>query len=141
MKKERIFLLVFLVTIVSWCGVNRMVSNAESKESVPDCVVSNCSSGDYWLTIIANREEIKEKEEFAKELIEQVRHDGFHRIKFFFEDTGVYPTGLRMSVYLTEEDWEDRDTEPYMVASFRQENIVDGYNIVENYERFELKID
>ena len=141
MKRERIFLLVLLIAIVSWCGVNRIVSNAVSKELVPDCVVSNCLADEYWLTIIANREKIEDKTEFAEELIEQVRNDGFRKIKFFFEDTGEYPTGLRMSIYLTEGDWQDRDTEPYMVVSFRQENMMDGYNIVENYERFKLKID
>lgn len=141
MRKIRVFLLAILVVIMSWYGVKRMVSNAESAEAVPDCVVSHCSDGDYWLTIIANREVIEDKGKFAEELIEQVRKDGFQTIKFFFEDTRAYPTGLRMSVYLTEDDWQAKEKTPYMMISLKQDNVVDGYNIVEDYDRFDLEID
>lgn len=141
MKRASIFLLVLLVVGVSWCSVNRMVSNAESTELVPDCVVSNRLAGDYWLTIIANREVIEDKGQFAEELVEQVRDDGFQTIKFFFEDTKAYPTGLRMFVYLTEDDWQDKEKVPYMMISLKQDNVIDGYNIVEDYDRFDLEID
>ena len=113
-------------------------ARSETQSDIPDCVISNSSNDDYSLTIIANREEIEDKEAFAKELIEQVRNNGFKTIMFSFEETG-YPTSLDMTVYLNTKDWESRK-EPYMNVTFRQENAVDGYNIVKDYDKFQLEI-
>ena len=113
-------------------------ARSETQSDIPDCVISNSMNDDYSLTIIANREEIEDKEAFAKELIEQVRNNGFKTIMFSFEETG-YPTSLDMTVYLNTKDWESRK-EPYMKVTFRQENAVDGYNIVEDYDKFQLEI-
>lgn len=113
-------------------------ARSETQSDIPDCVISNSMNDDYSLTIIANREEIEDKEAFAKELIEQVRNNGFKTIMFSFEETG-YPTSLDMTVYLNKKDWESRK-EPYMKVTFRQENAVDGYNIVEDYDKFQLEI-
>ena len=113
-------------------------ARGETQSDIPDCVISNSSNDDYSLTIIANREEIEDKEAFAKELIEQVRNNGFKTIMFSFEETG-YPTSLDMTVYLNENDWKSRN-DPFMKVTFRQENAVDGYNIVEDYDKFQLQV-
>ena len=60
----------------------------------------------------------------------------------FSYDISGYPTSLRMSVYLREADWQDRDTDPFMEISFTQEDrIANGYNIVDDYDKFTLEID
>lgn len=133
-------ILVMLLVLVSGCGVQKTEPDSKNTSMIPDCVVSNSSNDDYSLTIIANRSDIEDKEAFAEQLIEQVKSNGFKRIMFSFEETG-YPTGLLMTVYLTEEDWQDRDTAPYMNVSFRQESVVNGFNIMEHYDQFQLKID
>lgn len=133
-------ILVMLLILVSGCGVQKTESDSKNTSMIPDCVVSNSSNADYSLTIIANRNEIEDKEAFAEQLIEQVKSNGFKRIMFSFEETG-YPTGLQMTVYLTEADWQDQSVEPYMKITLRQESLVNDYNIVENYDTFKLEIE
>ena len=130
----QLFIILLLgVSIMTGCSMS------ETQSDAPDCVISNSSNDDYSLTIIANREEIEDKEAFAKELIEQVRNNGFKTIMFSFEETG-YPTSLDMTVYLNENDWKSHN-DPFMKVTFRQENAVDGYNIVEDYDKFQLAIE
>ncbi len=112
-------------------------ARSETQSNIPDCVISNSSNDDYSLTIIANREGIEDKEAFAKELIEQVRNNGFRTIMFSFEETG-YPTSLDMTVYLSEKDWKKHTSA--MSVSLRQQNILDGFNIVEHYDKFQMTI-
>lgn len=112
-------------------------ARSETQSDIPDCVISNSSNDDYSLTIIANREGIEDKEAFAKELIEQVRNNGFRTIMFSFEETG-YPTSLDMTVYLSEKDWKKHTSA--MSVSLRQQNILDGFNIVEHYDKFQMTI-
>ena len=140
MKKLGLLLLVLMSLVVSGCSIKNIEAGKQNKESVPDCVVSNDLNSAYSLTIIANREEIDNKEEFAKLLIERVRNNDFKTIMFSYDVKG-YPVGLQMSVYLSEKAWQDRKKEPYMNISFEQESIVNGYNIVDDYDKFELKID
>ena len=137
MKKKIIYQTIILI-VFTICFI-MILGCGEKKEMKPDCVISNSFNDDYFLTIIANREIIEDKEMFAKQLIEQVCNNDFKSIMFSFEETG-YPTGLSMHVYLTESDWEDRSKEPYMEISFRQENSVNGYNIVENYDEFKMEV-
>lgn len=138
MKRAAIIMLIVLSVFLLGCGENRQ--NKTDRPSTPECVGSVNSARDYHLTVLANRDVIEDKEAFARELIEQVRKDGFHKIKFCYEDTGGYPIGLEIRVYLWEEDWQDRNKDPYMIITFRQENMLDGYNIVEHNDKFQMNI-
>lgn len=132
---------IFLIALCSVVLIVALTSVGYAKDKsqfVPDCVVSNHTNDAYSLTIIANQDNIEDKEAFAKELIEQVRNNGFKTIMFSFEETG-YPTSLDMTVYLNESDWQSHN-DPFMQVSFRQENVIDGYNIVEHYDKFYLEI-
>lgn len=140
MKIVRVMILVLLTFLTVGCTGKKTEILADESENITDCVSSIDSNGDLQLTIIANRYEIADKEEFAKELIKKVCDNSFKTIRFSYDENG-YPLGLYISVYLNEGDWKDREIEPYMSVSFRQDNIVDGYNIVDNYEKFSLKID
>lgn len=142
MKRIIALCMTLLVFVLAGCGTKKVETSRGFEEGVPDCVVSNHSSdGDYSLLIIANQDEINDKESFAKLLIEKVTNNDFKTIMFSYDEVG-YPTRLQMSVYLSEEDWKDRNKDPYMEVSLTQEDkIKNAYNIVENYEKFELKID
>lgn len=142
MKRLIALILVLLTATMTACGTKDTETNQDYEEGVPDCVVSNHSSdGDYRLIILANQDEIEDKEAYAKLLIEKVKKNDFHTIMFSYDMSG-YPTSLRMSVYLREEDWQNRDTDPFMEISFRQEDrIANGYNIVDDYDKFVLEID
>lgn len=142
MKRLIALILVLLTVTMTACGTKNTETSREYEEGVPDCVVSNHSSdGDYRLIILANQDEIDDKEAYAKMLIEKVQKNDFHTIMFSYDMSG-YPTSLHMSVYLSEADWKERDTDPYMEISFTQEDrIANGYNIVDDYDKFTLEID
>lgn len=108
-----------------------------NRESDPNCVSSVSSNDDYYLTIIANQRKIEDKEAFANQLVDLVKNNGFETIMFSYDETG-YPTSLSMTVYLTERDWKNSNV--YMTVSLRQENWEAGNNIVENYDKFQMKI-
>ena len=111
----------------------------KSIEKLPDCVASYEVNGEYDLIIIANKNRIKDKEIFAKQIIEMIRSNDFRSVMFSYDMNG-YPVGVEMEVYLTENDWQQRDEEPYMRISFRQDDIMNEYNIVEDYDKFQLEI-
>ena len=139
MKRLGIVFLILVTLLVSGFGIREEEKLRDSSQIEPDCVVCNDLDGEYWLTIIANQDKITDKETFALRVIEQARNNEFKTILFSYDEKG-YPIGLKMSVYLTEDGWKDCNVEPYMKISFGQENIVNGYNIVEQYEKFLLEI-
>lgn len=141
MKRKILFFVIVMVFVMSGCGKNHAEKIKEDVLSKPDCVSSvHSSEGDYQLTIIANENEITDKKAYARMLIEKVQKNDFKTIMFSYDMT-EYPTRLQMSVYLSEEDWKDKDVEPYMEVSFEQEDFLNGYNIVDDYDKFTLKID
>ena len=140
MRKIKILVLLILLMGVTGCKINQTENESKQVKGIPDCVSSFESNGDYRLIIIVNEKEINDKEVLALELIEMVRNNEFKTIMFSYDVNG-YPVGLQMDVYLTEEDWKDKEVDSYMKVSFKQENIVDGYNIVEHYNKFQLNIE
>ena len=48
----------------------------------PDVVSSISMNRDQYLTVVANRNRIEDKEEFAKLLVKMCRENSFHTIKF-----------------------------------------------------------
>ena len=142
MKRLSVLILVLLILTLTACEPKNTETNGKYEAGVPDCVVSNhTSDGDYRLIILANQDEIDDKDAYAKMLIEKVKKNDFHTIMFSYDMSG-YPTSLHMSVYLSEADWKERDTDPYMEISFTQEDrIANGYNIVDDYDKFTLEID
>ena len=140
MRKIKILVLLILLMGITGCKINQTENESKQEKGVPDCVSSFESNGDYRLIIIVNEKEINDKEVLALELIEMVRNNEFKTIMFSYDVNG-YPVGLQMDIYLTEEDWKNKEVDPYMKVSFKQENIVDGYNIVEHYNKFQLNIE
>ena len=131
---KRIVVLIGIILILSACGMEKQ----SATQMLPDCVNSIESNGEYKLAIIANRNIIEDKEAFAKQLIEQVRTNDFKTIYFSYDLSG-YPTSLDMMVYLNEDEWDKGNS--VMEISLRQENWKDGYNIVDDLEKFKLEID
>ena len=138
MKRLGINILVLLLVSIIGCETNDMNAR-KSIEKLPDCVASYEVNGEYDLIIIANKNRIKDKEIFAKQIIEMIRSNDFRSVMFSYDMNG-YPVGVEMEVYLTENDWQQRDEEPYMRISFRQDDIMNEYNIVEDYDKFQLEI-
>lgn len=103
----------------------------------PDVINSIRSGNDERLTVVANRDDIEDKEEFARLLVNMCQENSFKTIKFS-TDFG-YATKLNMRVYLWRDEIEGND--PVMTVDFEPIDWKPGYDIVNNPEMFELYID
>ena len=103
----------------------------------PDVVSSISMNRDQYLTVVANRDRIEDKEEFAKLLVKMCTENSFHTIKFS-TDRG-YATGIHMQVYLCEENIEDANI--VMKIDYVQREYNENYDICDNPEKFELHVD
>lgn len=92
---------------------------------------------DENLVVIANRNEIKDKKEFARQLVRMCKENAFHSIKFS-TDRG-YATGLDMRVYLWRDEVEGHD--PVMVVEYKSDDWNQQYDIVNHPEMFRLYVD
>lgn len=94
MKKKLLLICLFIILLLQGCRGNHIPAE-------PDVVSSISMNRDQILTVVANCDEIENKEEFAWKLIEMCRENSFHTIKFS-TDRG-YATSIDMRVYL----WKD----------------------------------
>ena len=78
--------------------------------------------------MVANRENIEDREAFARELLQMYKDDSFHSTKFS-TDRG-YATSLDMNIYLWKEDIEDGES--VMTAEYRPVEYGKDYDIVNN---------
>ena len=115
MDKKRIC----IVCVIIMFGImSRYLFEKKSEEDIPmepDVVSSISVDRDQYLTVVANRDKIEDKEEFAELLVRKCRENSFHTIKFS-TDRG-YATGIHMRVYLHEEDIERNDS--VMVVEYK----------------------
>lgn len=131
MKKGALVLCLLLILVFTACGTERT-------EGEIDCVRSTNMDGDYSLTIVANRNEIEDREEFAWEVIKKCQDNSFKTI-LFSTDVNGYAKELDIDVYL----WEDDigGTDPVMEIKFTPVENMQGYDIVNDVDKFELYID
>lgn len=106
-------------------------------EDEPDVVSSIKINRDETLTVVANRDIIEEKEEFAELLIQKCKENSFQSIKFS-TDYG-YATSLHLQVYL----WRDQiqEQEPVMVVKYIPVDRENNYDIIHNPDKFHMYID
>lgn len=143
MKRVIWGILVLFTAMFVGCTNKTIDENTNERvEGVPDCVISNTLTSpgrcDANLTVIANRNKIDDKEEFALEVIKMCQENSFKTMQFSTDVNG-YPTSLDIDVYL----WEDErlETDPVMNICFEPIDSMQGYNIVDNAEQFQLFID
>lgn len=103
----------------------------------PDVINSIRSNNDERLVVIANRDEIEDKIEFAKLLVKMCQENSFKIIKFS-TDMG-YATSLNMRIYLWRDEIEGND--PIMTVEFKPDDWRQEYDIVNNPEMFDLYVD
>ena len=137
MRKINIYIIVGILLLLI-CGFGNDNNDEIIIESEPDVVCSISSNRDYDLIVIANKEEIIDKESFAKELIQMCVDNSFNTIRFS-TDFG-YATGIKMKVYSSEEDWQNGQ-EAVMSLSYTQESLQRKYDIVNNPEMFGLEVE
>ena len=137
MNKKRICILCVIIVfgIMAGCFLEEKYENHIPMK--PHVVSSISINRDQYLTVVANRDRIEDKEEFAKLLVEMCIENSFHKIKFS-TDRG-YATEIHMQVYLCEEDIEDANV--VMEIAYVQREYNENYDICDNPEKFELHVD
>lgn len=137
MNEKRICIVCVIMIFVIMTGYHFEKKSEEEISMEPDVVSSISMNRDQYLIVIANRDRIEDKEEFAKLLVKMCRENSFHTIKFS-TDRG-YATGIHMQVYLCEEDIEEANI--VMKIDFVQREHNEKYDICNNPEKFELHVD
>lgn len=122
-------LALFICCIVSGCS--------SKKEVEPDLLSSFSVNRDENLVVIANRNKIEDKDEFARLLVRMCKENSFQSIKFS-TDRG-YATSLDMRVYLWRDEVEGND--PVMTVEYKPEEWNQEYDTVNNPEEFRLYVD
>lgn len=126
--------IALLVVFLAACGNDDENAHIPGE---PDVISSIRSNNDENLVVIANRDVIEDKVEFAKLLVKMCQENSFKTIKFS-TDFG-YATSLDMRVYLWRDEVEGND--PVMTVEFKPIEWNKEYDIVNNPEEFELFVD
>lgn len=129
-KEYTILCLILIMLVLSGCG-------QKHKEGEPDVISSTKTNLDEMLTVVANRNLIEDREEFAKLLIRKCKDNSFQSIKFS-TDYG-YATSLNLRIYLWEDEIEGK--EPVMVVKYIPVEWGKEYDIVHDPEKFQMYID
>lgn len=114
MNKKRICIVCVIMIFGIMPGYLFEKKSEDEISMEPNVVSSISMNRDQYLTVVANRDKIEDKEEFAELLVQMCRENSFHTIKFS-ADRG-YVTGLNMRVYLWENEVEGND--PVMVVEY-----------------------
>ena len=104
MKKKIIALISGAVILIIAAGSIYGKFESSHKEGEPDVVGTFSVNRDENITVVANREDIEDREAFARKLLQMYKDDSFHSTKFS-TDRG-YATSLDMNIYLWKEDIE-----------------------------------
>lgn len=104
MKKKIIAVITGAVILIIAAGRIYWKPESGHKRGEPDVVGTFSINRDENLTVVANRENIEDRETFARELLQMYKNDSFHSTKFS-TDRG-YATSLDMNIYLWKEDIE-----------------------------------
>lgn len=137
MNKKYIWVLCAMAVLIITMEYFIKPNSEEDVPMAPDVVSSISMNRDQYLTVVANRDNIEDKEEFAKLLIEMCKENSFHTIKFS-TDRG-YATSVDMRVYLFQDKIEGH--EPVMIVKYEPIEYGKGYDIVHNPDQFKLTID
>ena len=136
MNKKCIWVLCVMAVLIITMEYFIKPNSEEDVPMAPDVVSSIRMNRDQYLTVAANRDNIEDKEEFAKLLIEMCKENSFHTIKFSTDRE--YATGIHMQVYLCDNDIEV--AKMAMKIDYLQREYNENYDICYYPEKFVLYV-
>lgn len=95
-------MVVAVVLVVAVMVGSDLDWNEKRVEGEPDVVSSMIVNNEQYLTVVANRNEIENEEEFTKLLVKMYEENSFHSVKFSTDLAD--PEKVYMKVYLRKED-------------------------------------
>ena len=126
MKKKIIAVISGTAILIIAAGSIYGKFESSHKEGEPDVVGTFSVNRDENITVVANREDIEDREAFARKLLQMYKDDSFHSTKFSTD-------------YLWKEDIEDGES--VMTAEYRPVEYGKDYDVVNNPDKFQLYID
>ena len=137
MTKKRICIVCVIMVFGIMTGYLFEKKSEENIPMEPDVVSSISMNRDQYLIVVANRDKIEDKEEFAELLVQMCRENSFHTIKFS-TDRG-YATGIHMQVYLCDNDI--KEAKVAMKIDYVQRVYNEEVDIRNSQKEFELHVD
>lgn len=131
--------LVAYICILMACTLPKEIKEYRDNHSgIPDAVSSISSMGHEYLVVVANSDEISDKEEFARTVIQMCRNNSFQSMKFSTDFNG-YPRSLHINVYYHKNDITEKS--PAFTVTFYPDNWDADYDIYNEAEHFKLCVD
>lgn len=102
------------------CSNDRNRSGGEERrvEGEPDVISSMIVNNEQYLTVVANRNEIENEEEFKKLLIRMYEENSFHSVKFSTDISD--PEKVYMKVYPFRETIKEKETDPILEFKYNR---------------------
>lgn len=125
----------FICVMEIYSGFHKVQSKKLS--GIPDAINSISFNTTEHLTVIANQEEIADKNTLAKQIIKMCQENSFQSIKFSYDM--VCPTELQIIVYKTEKDFDEN--KQFCEIAYLSEARNEEYDILHNPEKFTMYVD
>nr|WP_294491713.1 hypothetical protein [uncultured Mediterraneibacter sp.] len=140
MKNRRRMTWGILAAVILLCLIVPYAFRRWQKEhtGIPDAVSSTSDGSGCRLTVVANCDKIKDREEFAWEVIEMCRNNSFHTIRLSTDISG-WPASLDIAVYLHKADIGVK--EEVMRIRYEPRDNKREYDIKNDADKYELIIE
>lgn len=134
MSRKRIIIIAVIGLIILWVYLQY-----GRDVEVCNSILSSSNEGyGEETTVIANKLYIRDREAYARELVERHIENSFPEIRFSYDSNG-FPSELHISVYMNKAAWKLKT--PAFRIDYEQDcETHKQYNIKDNPEKFHLKI-
>ena len=114
-KWKMVVAIVFVLAVMIGIGLE---GEERSVEGEPDVISSMIVNNEQYLTVVVNRNEIENEEEFKKLLIRMYEENSFHSVKF---STNISdPEKVYMKVYTFRETIKEKETDPILEFKYNR---------------------
>ena len=114
-KWKMVVAVVLVVVTILGIGLEREERRFEGE---PDVISSIIMNNEQYLTVVANRNEIENEEEFKKLLIRMYEENSFHSVRFSTDISD--PEKVYMKVYPFRETIIEEETDPILEFKYNR---------------------
>lgn len=114
-KWKMVVAVVLVVVTILGIGLEREERRVEGE---PDVISSIIMNNEQYLTVVANRNEIENEEEFKKLLIRMYEENSFHSVRFSTDISD--PEKVYMKVYPFRETIIEEETDPILEFKYNR---------------------
>ena len=116
-KWKMVIAVVLVLVVVTILGIG-LEREERRVEGEPDVISSIIMNNEQYLTVVANRNEIENEEEFKKLLIRMYEENSFHSVKFSTDISD--PEKVYMKVYPFRETIKEKETDPILEFKYNR---------------------